>query len=27
LLKRARVVHAGPPKVVTPIELIGEIAS
>ena len=27
LLKRARVVHAGPPKVVTPIELIGEIGS
>ncbi len=27
LLKRARAVHSGPPKVVTPVELIGEIAS
>lgn len=25
LLKRAREVHAGPPKVITPVELIGEI--
>src|ERR1700693_4098044 len=25
LLKRARAVHAGPPRVLTPVELIGEI--
>jgi predicted nucleic acid-binding protein len=25
LLKRARVIHAGPPKVVSPLELIAEI--
>lgn len=27
LVKRARAVHAGPPKVVTPVELIEEIES
>jgi predicted nucleic acid-binding protein len=25
LLKRARTIHGGPPKVVNPLELIGEI--
>ncbi len=27
LLRRARSVHSGPPKIVTPLELIGEIES
>jgi predicted nucleic acid-binding protein len=27
LLKRARVIHNGPPKVVSPLELIGELGS
>lgn len=27
LLRRARSIHTGPPKVVTPVELIGEIGS